>query len=480
MTETETLLREYARDGSESAFRELVARYLNFIYSTALRVVGGDSHLAADVTQTVFIHLARNAQRLPADVMLGGWLHRDTCNVASKLMRGERRRQARERQAAEMNALQDHSPDNLSQLTPVLDDAINHLGGEDRTAILLRFFEQLDFRAVAAGLGSTEDAARKRVSRALDKLQNLLKARGVALSTASLVTALTAGAVKAAPAALLPSVVGTALASSALAGGAGVTLLKFMTTSKFGFGVAGAVAVAGAVLAAKEHQLQSSLRDENAALRQKSEQLVGESERISNQLAQAGSASTGANDEQLRELMRLRGEVATLKAQLADAAKAQAREREKRNQEAQVGDPSPEQVANAWTSGRDAKILGYAFRAYASAHGDQSPTSFAQVWPYVGEALRADLNPGDSLRDTSKFFAEVTNQFEIVYRGSLTNTDENTILYRERQPRPDPTRGWVKAYGLASGVGELHAEPDGNFETWEREHTAALAGLPKK
>src|SRR5437899_2550319 len=164
MTETQTLLCEYVRSGSESAFRELVARYINLVYSTALRLVGGDSHLATDVTQTVFIHLARNAQRFSGEVMLGGWLHRDACNVASKLIRGERRRQARERQAAEMNALQDHSHDNLSQLTPVLDDAIDHLGSEDRAAILLRYFEQLDFRSVGQALGSSEDAAKKRVS----------------------------------------------------------------------------------------------------------------------------------------------------------------------------------------------------------------------------------------------------------------------------------------------------------------------------
>ena len=106
MTDSQTLLRQYAQSGSESAFRELVGRHLNFVYSTAVRLVGGDCHLAEDVTQTVFIHLAQNAHRPPNDVMLGGWLHRDTCNIASKMMRGQRRRQARERQAAQMNAVQ--------------------------------------------------------------------------------------------------------------------------------------------------------------------------------------------------------------------------------------------------------------------------------------------------------------------------------------------------------------------------------------
>ena len=99
MTDSRTLLADYVENGSEGAFRELVARYLNLVYATAMRVVGADPSLAEDVAQTVFIDLARNAGKLPRDVMLGGWLHRDTCFVAAKLVRTERRRRLRERQA---------------------------------------------------------------------------------------------------------------------------------------------------------------------------------------------------------------------------------------------------------------------------------------------------------------------------------------------------------------------------------------------
>jgi RNA polymerase sigma factor (sigma-70 family) len=202
MTDSRQLVAEYASTGSEPAFRELVSRYLNLVNSTALRLAGGDTHLAEDVAQTVFIHLARKARRLPSDVLLGGWLHRDTCNVAAKMMRGERRRQLRERQAVEMNAPQDHAAANLAQVAPILDDAINQLGAEDRTAILLRYFEQLDFRSVGEALGSNDEAARKRVTRALEKLHSLLQHRGVSLSAAALGTALAAEAVTAAPAGL--------------------------------------------------------------------------------------------------------------------------------------------------------------------------------------------------------------------------------------------------------------------------------------
>src|ERR1700726_3164152 len=103
MTDSQQDNAEYAQSGSEAAFRELVTRYVDLVYSTALRLVNGDTHRAEDVAQTVFVDLARVARTLPKDVKLGGWLHRDTCFAASTLLRGERRRQFRERQAVEMN-----------------------------------------------------------------------------------------------------------------------------------------------------------------------------------------------------------------------------------------------------------------------------------------------------------------------------------------------------------------------------------------
>ena len=159
MTDTQTLLAEYTRTGSEAAFQELVARYIGLVHSAAVRLVDGDAHLTQDVTQTVFVDLARMARKLSSGVMLGGWLHRHTCFVASKTMRSERRRKRREREATQMNDQPDHR--DLSLITPVLDDAINQLHPLDRTAILLRFFEQRDLRSVGEAIGSSEDGARK-------------------------------------------------------------------------------------------------------------------------------------------------------------------------------------------------------------------------------------------------------------------------------------------------------------------------------
>src|SRR5436190_23977819 len=135
MNDSQRLLREYATKGSETAFAELVTRYINLVYSSAVRLLDGDTHTARDVSQIVFLDLARKATSLGAGVMVGGWLHRHTCFVVASLRRSERRRQLREKKAAEMSTLQDHSQENLAGAKAALDEAINQLDDNDRTAI---------------------------------------------------------------------------------------------------------------------------------------------------------------------------------------------------------------------------------------------------------------------------------------------------------------------------------------------------------
>ena len=273
MTDSQRLLAEYATNGSEPAFRELVSRYLNLVYSTAIRLVGGDAHLAQDAAQTVFVDLARHARTLPRNVMLGGWLHRHTCFVALKMMRGERRRKFREKQAMAMNEEQDYSEANLAQIAPLLDEAINQLGAEDRTAVLLRFFERRDLRSVGEALGGSENAAQKRVSRALEELRGLLKNRGVALSAAALGTVLAGGVVTAAPAGLAVTISRVALTGAAAGTGTTLTLLKLMTATQMKLSI-GALVIAGAVTTfVIQHQAQEKLRADNESLRHQITQL---------------------------------------------------------------------------------------------------------------------------------------------------------------------------------------------------------------
>src|SRR5437016_2255895 len=133
-TDDAQLLRRYTEERAEPAFGKLVARHIDLVFSAALRVVGGDRHLAQDVTQTVFADLARKAGTLPRDVVLAGWLYRHACFTAAKTVRAERRRRIREKTAMELNALNDNTEPNWEQIAPVLDEAVNQLDASDRDA----------------------------------------------------------------------------------------------------------------------------------------------------------------------------------------------------------------------------------------------------------------------------------------------------------------------------------------------------------
>jgi len=313
-THSQKLLADYVRTGSEATFRELLTRYTDLVYSAAVRLLGGDTHLAKDVTQTVFVDFARKARKVPKDVMLGGWLHQHTVFVARTVMRGERRRQLRERQAVEMISLQDHTETNLAQIAPILDEAIYELNAEDRNAILLRFFEQFDFRSLGEMLNSNEEAARKRVTRALEKLHLFLKRRGVTLSAAALGTALTTEAVMAAPADLAANLVATALAASATSGTT-IPFFRMIAAMKLKAGIAVALVVAGVTTPLLvQHQAQRKLNQQDELLQRKGSQLsqvAAENARLSNLLAKAASSSI--TRDELSELLRLRGEVGRLR-----------------------------------------------------------------------------------------------------------------------------------------------------------------------
>lgn len=299
MTDSQELLAEYVRTGADAAFRELVGRYVNLVYSTALRLVHGAPHQAEDVAQIVFSDLARQAGKLPADVQLGGWLHRHTCFVAAHVLRGERRRQWRERQAVEMNQLNSSPETDFTPVAPLLDAAINELDETDRTVILLRFYEQRDFPAVGRAIGRSEDAARMRVNRALEKLQGLLHQRGITTTATALAVALPLHAVQAAPVGLAAAIASTALAG--MTGGGTVTLLKIITMTKLKLGLISALVVAAlATDVAVQHHTNSRLRQQNEALAAqlaRLNELAAANQQLSNLLAQARSRATLLQDQ---------------------------------------------------------------------------------------------------------------------------------------------------------------------------------------
>jgi RNA polymerase sigma factor (sigma-70 family) len=225
-------LRGYIQNGSEEAFSELVARHVDLVYSVALRLVGGDAHLAQDVVQTVFMDLSLKARSLLSSPTLPGWLCRHTFFVASAKVRAEQRRRARERHAAQMNELQQSAGRDWDELSPVLDAALQQLGAADRDAIVLRYFKCCDLKAVGATLGLSEDTAQKRVSRALEKLRRGLSKRGVALTGTTLGAVLASHAVTAAPLGMGGSVTAAIFAGCGTGTGTMLAWIQFMAWVK--------------------------------------------------------------------------------------------------------------------------------------------------------------------------------------------------------------------------------------------------------
>ncbi|HEX2101581.1 MAG TPA: sigma-70 family RNA polymerase sigma factor [Candidatus Synoicihabitans sp.] len=219
MIEDIELLRRYVAEKSEAAFAELVRRRIDGVYASALRRLGGDEHLARDVTQQVFAALARQARSLCERTVLAGWLFLTTRNFAAQVVRTERRRRHREQEAFAMQELTTSSLDfaaDWSRLRPVLDHVLDELSDSDREAVLLRFFENRSFADVSEKLGITENAARMRVVRALDKLHAQLARRGITSTTTALGLALTHQTGIAAPSGLAATVAGTALSNATI------------------------------------------------------------------------------------------------------------------------------------------------------------------------------------------------------------------------------------------------------------------------
>ena len=236
------LLQRYARDASDDAFAELVRRHVALVYGAALRQLCGHTALAADVTQAVFTALA--AQRTQAHRIdhLTGWLHGTTRHTVSHTVRAERRRQEREQQAHTMHALLHACGSAEPALPPELvDEVLAQLDAADREAVLRRFFEGQSFAALGAALSLSEDAARMRVTRALEKLRALFARRGIHSTAAALGAALTSHVVAAPPqlaAGILASC--AALAATTTAPLVTVTL---MSTTKLALSLTGTAAV---------------------------------------------------------------------------------------------------------------------------------------------------------------------------------------------------------------------------------------------
>ena len=235
------LLEEFAHGGSEEAFGELVRRHMNLVYSAALRHVGNPGH-AEEITQAVFIILARKAGRLGGKIVLSGWLYQTARLTSANFLKTERHRVQREQEALMRSTLNESEPDVWTRIAPLLDTALGGLSEKDRDAVVLRYFDGRKLGEVGAALGTSEAGATNRVNRAVEKLRRFFAQRGLELPAAVLTSASAAHSVQAAPVALTACVTGAALAQGAAVSGATLTLiegtLKLMAWTKLKTAVA--------------------------------------------------------------------------------------------------------------------------------------------------------------------------------------------------------------------------------------------------
>jgi RNA polymerase sigma factor (sigma-70 family) len=316
------LLRQFTRDHAQDAFTALVKRHVNLVYSAALRQVRSPQ-LAEEIVQSVFADLARVATT-PSSPLAGRdvssrdsltpWLYAVTRRTAVDVIRKESRRQLREQIAVEMNHM-NATNDDWTQIEPLLDDAMAALDETDRSAILLRFFENKSLREVGEALGASEDAAQKRVSRAVERLREFFSKRNVTIGASGLVVLISTNAVQSAPIGLALTISNASLAAAKTT----LTFMEIATATKLKLAFS-AIVVAGAVTAfVFQQKNQVKLLGENKSLKLQIAQVQTDNESLSNHIAEIGDAKQ-LSETQFNELLKLRGETGVFRRQLDELA----------------------------------------------------------------------------------------------------------------------------------------------------------------
>jgi RNA polymerase sigma factor (sigma-70 family) len=302
MTSDLDLLRRFARDNAQDAFAEIVRRHLNLVYSAALRQVRSPQ-LAEEIAQSVFADLARAAATPSSPQTLTPWLYAVTRRTAIDAIRKESRRQLREQIAVEMNNMNATAND-WTQIAPLLDDAMAALDETDRSAVLLRYFENKSLREVGEALGASEDAAQKRVSRAVEKLREFFSKQKITVGASGLAVLISANAVQSAPVGLAAIILSATLGTTQTIG---MTMIhKILIT-----GMTAAVVGTGIYSFHLRSQI-GSLQQQQALFGQQIEQLSRERDEATNQLA-ALHQENGQLHANETELLKLRGEVTQLR-----------------------------------------------------------------------------------------------------------------------------------------------------------------------
>ena len=272
MTSDWDLLQQFARENSQDAFAEIVRRHLDLVYSAALRQVRS-SQLAEEIAQSVFADLARNAGKLKPDTILTAWLYAVTRRTAIDVIRKESRRRLREQIAVEMNDMNATATE-WAQIAPLLDDAMAALDETDRSAILLRYFENKSLREIGEAMGASEDAAQKRVSRTVERLREFFSKRKVMIGASGLVVLISVNAVQSAPAGLAAVISTTALAGTAVSASTVITATKTIAMTLLQKAIIGATLTAAIGTGIFEARRAAHLREQNHVLQQQQASLT--------------------------------------------------------------------------------------------------------------------------------------------------------------------------------------------------------------
>jgi RNA polymerase sigma factor (sigma-70 family) len=467
------LLKRYATTGAEEPFAELVRRHLNLVWGAAKRV-SGNAELARDVAQIVFTDLARKAAQLPSSTVLEGWLYRAACLSASKQIRSEIRRGQWEQLAMHDQQLHSPSADEVKAveaLQSMLDAALAELSESDRDAVVVRFLAGRSFAEVGRILGTNDDAAQKRVQRALERLRESFRKRGVPIGGGLVAAALVSAGTQAAPAGLTAIVTSAALSGAATAGWGTVSIITLMK-SKIAVGILGGAVVATAFV--WQQRNVDRIGEENSALRRQVAGLAAEVESRKTSPAAAADGELARLRDEHAELLRLRGEIARLRpAGETDLAK-RLQSAEARAKQAQTKADYLESFArfsaHQGSVINASKILGLAARIFATDHQDRFPTTFDEMKNEMGLSAEG-LLPGRISPDLFEFYA---------HDRVVTLEEPELIFFREKSPRQTPDGEFERIYCLVDGSVQNVPSPKGDFSEFEKGRKATAANAPKK
>jgi RNA polymerase sigma factor (sigma-70 family) len=456
------LLRAFARDRSQEAFRQLVDRHLRLVYAAAHRIVR-DPHLAEEVAQNVFTLLAQKAGGIVPPQVLAGWLYNSTRHMAMHCVRTEQRRREREQTAVAMNALTESDGDTRF-VAEHLEEALAELDPADRDALVLRYLDDRTLRDVGRELGVSEDAARMRVNRATERVRAVFQRRGANVTAIGFAAAV-ASVSAAPPAGLAVSVTSAVLAATTSTAVTQGVLMHWFTTKTTLVATATAVLAGGGTYLTQSRET-ARIQKQVAGLMQGQQSAQADLE-----AAQAKIASLNKTIELMGQVQddqnALRAENIRLKQSLADIRNEEAQSRlsleaAKRDwakQQAQLS-----QLAKFTNSfdGREIQIepmsalkkVSVAARVFFSEQ-KRYPKSYDEMAEELGDSLEP--------------FARST---EMVPGAQLALEDPNFILTREKHRRMLPDGRWERVYGFADGSVQRITQDSPDFSAFEAQHLA--------